>query len=176
MSASLPIWLRLFDGLLVRVALISGGLLLTFMVMLGTVNVLVMRKMLSAPIKGAEDLLILSLVLLVAVSIPFGGRTGAHIEIEILESRMSPAFARWSFLILRLIAGALMLLMAWELLAAGGKAVKFGETTQQLLISYQPFYYVLAACTALYALVLLSDIWQLAVTGRIRQIELGATL
>ncbi len=176
MSASLPLWLRLFDGLLVRVALISGGLLLTFMVMLGTANVLVMRKMLSAPIKGAEDLLILSLVLLVAVSIPFGGRTGAHIEIEILESRMSPAFACWSFLILRLVAGALMLLMAWELLAAGGKAVKFGETTQQLLISYQPFYYVLAICTALYALVLLSDIWQLAVTGRIRQIELGATL
>jgi hypothetical protein len=54
--------------------------------------------------------------------------------------------------------------------------VKFGETTQQLLISYQPFYYVLALCTALYALVLLSDIWQLAATGRIRQIELGATL
>ncbi|MEX0305009.1 MAG: TRAP transporter small permease [Leisingera sp.] len=176
MSASLPLWLRLFDGLLVRAALVSGGLLLTFMVVLGTVNVLVMRKLLAAPIKGAEDLLILSLVLLVAVSIPFGGRTGAHIEIEVLEARMSPAFAKWSFLALRLVAGALMLLMARELLHAGDKAVKFGETTQQLLISYQPFYYILALCTALYALILLSDIWQLVATGRVRQIELGAAL
>lgn len=176
MSSTLPLWLRLFDSLLTRIALIAGGGLLAFMVGLGTVNVLVMRKMLSAPIQGAEDLLILSLVLLVAVSIPFGGRTGAHIEIEVLEARMSPAFAKWSFLVLRLVAGALMLLMARELLHAGDKAVKFGETTQQLLISYQPFYYVLAACTALYALVLLSDIWQLAATGRIRQIGMEAAL
>jgi len=52
----------------------------------GSFNVLVMRKAMNAPVRGAEDLMVLSLVILVAIAIPFGGRTGAHIEIEILES------------------------------------------------------------------------------------------
>lgn len=120
--------------------------------------------------------MILSLVALVAIAIPFGGRVGAHIEIEILESRMSVGFSRWSMLVLRLLAGALMLLMFWELIMAGKKATKFGETTQQLLISYEPFYYLLAGCIALYALVIIADVVQLITRGHITQIPLGNTL
>ena len=135
-----------------------------------------MRKLMNAPVRGAEDLMILSLVILVAIAIPFGGRVGAHIEIEILESRMSPAFARWSLFAVRVAGGALMLLMAWELIVAGQNATKFGETTQQLLISYEPFYYLLAICVAVYALVCLSDAHQLSRTGKIKQIPLGDAL
>lgn len=169
-------WITWLDRPLTFAAFLAGGAILTFMTLFGTINVLVMRKLLNAPIRGAEDLLILSLVILVAIAIPFGGRCGAHIEIEILESRMSPGFARWSAFALRLLAGALMLLMAWELIAAGQKATKFGETTQQLLISYEPFYYLLSACVALYVLVLLSDAVQLATRGSITQIHLGEDL
>lgn len=166
-------WLGLLDKGLTWAALLIGGGMLAFMTLFGTYNVLVMRKMLNAPIRGAEDLMILSLVILVAVAIPFGGRCGAHIEIEILESRMSAGFARWSLFFLRMISGALMLLMAWELVEAGQKATKFGETTQQLLISYEPFYYLLALCVTLYVLVLLSDAVQLATGGDIEEIPLG---
>ena len=147
--------------------------MLAFMTIFGTINVLVMRKLMNAPIRGAEDLMILSLVILVAIAIPFGGRVGAHIEIEILESRMSPSFARWSLFAVRVVCGALMLLMAWELVVAGQNATKFGETTQQLLISYEPFYYLLAICIAVYAMVCLSDALQLSRTGEIKQIPLG---
>lgn len=170
------VWLKTLDRGLIGAALIGGGAMLAFMTLFGTFNVLVMRKALNAPIRGAEDLMILSLVILVAIAIPFGGRCGAHIEIEILESRMSPGFSRWSLLVLRLVAGALMLLMAWELIAAGQKATRFGETTQQLLISYEPFYYLLAGCVALYVLVLLADALQLAVSGKLTQIGLGEEL
>lgn len=169
-------WLNTLDGILVWVALLAGGAMLLFMTLFSTLNVLVMRKFLNAPIGGAEDLMILALVILVAIAIPFGGRTGAHIEIEVLESRMSARFARWSMLVLRLLAGGLMLLMAWELLSAGQKAARFGETTQQLLISYEPFYYLLAFCVLLYVLVLISDVIQLKTTGEIRQIALGDSL
>ena len=85
--------------------MILGGAMLAFMTLYSTFNVMVMRKMMNAPIRGAEDLLVLSLVVLVAIAIPFGGRVGAHIEIEILESRMSPWFAKWSMLFLRAVAG-----------------------------------------------------------------------
>ncbi len=167
------LWL---DRLLIWAALLIGGMMLAFMTIFGTINVLVMRKALNAPIRGAEDLMILSLVVLVAIAIPFGGRVGAHIEIEILEARMSAKFAQWSLFVVRLVCGALMLLMAWELIVAGQNATKFGETTQQLLISYEPFYYLLAACVGIYALVCVSDTIQLAKTGKITQIPLGETL
>ncbi len=173
---SQPAWLRTLDSLLIWAALIIGGAMLLFMTVFSTVNVLVMRKMLNSPILGAEDLLILSLVTLVAIAIPFGGRVGAHIEIEIMESRMSPGFAHWSMLFLRILAGGLMLLMSWELVAAGQKATRFGETTQQLTISYEPFYYLMAACVLIYVLVLIADVIQLATTGKIKQIPLGDTL
>ena len=171
-----PVWLRVLDRALIWGALGIGGTMLSFMMLFGTWNVLVMRKLLSNPIRGAEDLMILSLVILVAIAIPFGGRVGAHIEIEVLEARMSAGFARWSMLVVRLIAGGLMLLMAWELMLAGQKAVKFGETTQQLLISYEPFYYLLSVCVALYVVVLLSDAYRLVTQGHIAQIPLGGDL
>ena len=164
------------DRVLIASALLIGGAMLAFMTIFGTLNVLVMRKALNAPIRGAEDLMILSLVVLVAIAIPFGGRVGAHIEIEILESRMSPWFAQWSLFIVRIVCGGLMLLMAWELIVAGQNATKFGETTQQLLISYEPFYYLLAICVALYALICASDALQLARTGKVTQIPMGDEL
>lgn len=167
----LPFWIKRLDEVLVSIALVGGGLTLVFMMALSSFNVLVMRKVLNSPITGVEDLLILSLVLLVAFAIPFGGRTGAHIEIEIFESRMSKGFARWSMLILRLIAGGLMIVMCFQLIHAGNKATQFGETTQQLLISYEPFYYALAVCIGLYVCVLFSDVAQLLKYGHIINLE-----
>lgn len=150
------------DAALTWVTLFAGGLTLAFMTLFSVWNVFVMRKALNRPIVGAEDLLILSLVVVVAIAIPFGARSGAHIEIEILESSMSRSFARWSLVFVKLLGLALMLVMARQLWVAGDSAMKFGETTQQLLISYRPFYYLLAVSALLYAVVLALDIVRLA--------------
>lgn len=165
-------WLHLFDRGLRAVCLVVGGGLLSFMMIFGSFNVLVMRKGLNSPIVGTEDLLILSLVLVAAISIPFGGRVGAHIEIEVLEPLMPPWLDRGSRLVLKLVGFALMAVMSWQLVEAGRSVDRFGETTQQLLISFAPFYYVLAVCVALYALVLLSDFAQLLKRGEIRTIPM----
>ncbi len=144
-----------------------GGTTLAAMTAYSVFNVLIMRKALNSPIIGAEDLLILSLVLIVALSIPFGARTGAHIEIEVLESRMTAGFAKWSKILVKALGAVLLVIMAWGLWHAGGSAAKFGETTQQLLISYEPFYYLLSISMAVYAMVLLLDIWQLLRTDKV---------
>ena len=136
-------------------------------------NVLVMRKALNSPIIGAEDLLILSLVVIVALAIPLGARTGAQIEIEILESRMSAGFAKWSMVLVKLLGAALLVVMAWRLWHAGQNADRFGETTQQLLISFEPFYYLLAVSVAFYAVVLALDIGQLLRTNRVVSLRIG---
>lgn len=136
-------------------------------------NVLIMRKALNSPIVGAEDLLILSLVVIVALSIPLGARTGAHIEIEVLESRMTAAFAKWSMIIVKIAGFVLLSIMSWRLWHAGESAAKFGETTQQLLISFGPFYYLLAVSIGIYAVVLVLDIWQLVRSNEVITLKLG---
>ncbi|WP_323771700.1 TRAP transporter small permease [Antarctobacter sp.] len=166
----------LLDAVLTWVALIGGGLTLAFMTLFSVWNVLIMRKALNSPIVGAEDLLILSLVVVVALAIPLGARSGAHIEIEVLESAMSPGFARWSMVFVKLLGLALLVIMAQQLWHAGDSAVRFGETTQQLLISYQPFYYALAISVALYAVVLVLDIIRLARGGAITTLTIRGDL
>lgn len=163
-------WLDVFDRWIIRFTAVTGAVGLAFMVLLTFWNVIVMRKILNAPILGAEDLLILNLVLIVAIAIPFGGRVAAHIEIEIFEARMSPGFARWSHFVLRLVGMVLVTVLAWRLYEAGVSANLFGEATQQLLISYEVFYYVMSALVGLYALILMTDAIQLVVRGEIRQI------
>lgn len=155
------------------ISLLCGSVTLAFMTFYSVFNVLIMRKALNSPIQGAEDLLVLSLVVIVALSIPFGARTGAHIEIEVLESRMSPAFAKWSMVFVKLLGIGLLTVMSWRLWESGAKAVKFGETTQQLLISYEPFYYLLSIAVGLYALVLVLDIWQLLRNNTVRKLKIG---
>jgi len=164
------------DRILLWVSLICGGMALAFLTVFSVFNVLIMRKALNSPIQGAEDLLALALVVIVALSIPFGARTGAHIEIEVLESRMSSAFAKWSKILVKLLGIALLAVMAWRLWESGTKAVKFGETTQQLLISYEPFYYLLSIAIGIYTLVLVLDILQLLKSGKIQSIKIGGEI
>lgn len=156
-----PGLISLIDRVLLWVSLILGGATLAFMMLFSVWNVLVMRKAMNSPIAGAEDLLILSLVVIVALSVALGARTGAHIEIEVLESSMSAAFAKWSMIFVKLLGTVLLVFMSWRLWHAGISADRFGETTQQLLISYEPFYYLLAISIGFYVVVLILDIWQL---------------
>lgn len=165
--------LRHFDQILVWSSLILGGATLIFMTAFSVWNVLIMRKALNNPIVGAEDLLILSLVVIVALAIPFGARTGAHIEIEVLEASMSPRFAKWSMIFVKVLGCALLAVMSWKLWHAGGSAARFGETTQQLLISYGPFYYLLSVAVGLYAVVIVSDIVHILRTGKVPLLKIG---
>ncbi len=162
------------DRVLTWLSLICGGAALVFMTGFSVWNVLVMRKALNAPIVGAEDLLLLSLVVIVALSVPLGARTGAHIEIEVLESRMSAWFAKWSMIFVKLLGCALLATMSWRLWRAGQSAERFGETTQQLLISFEPFYYLLAFSVVFYAVILLLDIWQLMRSDKVMRLAIGS--
>ncbi|MEM1236922.1 MAG: TRAP transporter small permease [Pseudomonadota bacterium] len=172
-ESTLPGAIRAVDAVLTWVSLILGGATLIFMTGFTVWNVLIMRKALNSPIVGAEDLLILSLVVIVALSIPLGSRTGAHIEIEVLENRMSAAFAKWSLVVVKIAGVALLGIMAWRLWHAGGTAAKFGETTQQLLISFGPFYYLLAISILIYTVVLCLDIWQLVTSGEVVKLKIS---
>jgi hypothetical protein len=91
----------------------------------------------------------------------------------VLESRISAGFAKWSTVVVKMMGAALLAFLSWRLRHSGGSDSKFGETTQQLLISFEPFYYLLAIAAAIYAVVLLLDIWQLVRIGQIAKIHVG---
>jgi TRAP-type C4-dicarboxylate transport system permease small subunit len=171
-----PILFHWLDRILVALALALGCLALAGMTVLSVWNVLIMRKALNSPIKGAEDVLIVTLVAIVAISIPLGARTGAHIEIEVLESRMSRSFAKWSHVVIKVLCIALLLVMSWRLWHAGQSAVRFGETTQQLMISYEPFYYLMGVSVLLYAVVLVRDVWELLQGRKVVRLDIGRNI
>lgn len=171
-SQEIPSVIVFLDRVLTWASLVCGGATLIFMTVFSVWNVLIMRKAFNAPIVGAEDLLILSLVVIVALSIPLGARTGAHIEIEVLETSMSARFAKWSMIVIKLGCAVLLAVTARQLWHAGLSAERFGETTQQLLISYEPFYYLLSLSMAIYAVVLILDIWQLVRSGKVATLKI----
>lgn len=158
---------RFFDRWLMRTALVTGGAVLAALTLLCVFNVLVMRKLLAAPIAGAEDVLILLLVTFVALSIPFGARTGAHIEIEVVSDLLPAGVSRGLQVAARCASAVFLGLMSWQLVEAGHQSVRFGEVTQQLEISYQPFYYLLALCFGIFAILQGVDAWTLARTGAV---------
>jgi len=168
----LPPIIGQLDRLLTWVTLILGGGVLAFMTVYCAFNAAIMRKLLNSPIIGAEDVLVVTLVAVVALSIPFGARTGAHIEIDFMEPRMSPAFAKWSLIIVKCAGFVLLAIMSWRLWLAGGSAAKFGETTQLLYIPYGPFYYLLAVSIGVYAIVLVLDVWQILRFGKVIKLKI----
>ena len=104
-------------------------------------------------------------MVVVAVSIPFGARTGAHIEIELLDGRLPRRVGRVTLAGVKALGIGLTGVLAWRLWLAGGEASRFGEASQQLVISFGPFYRILAVAIGLYALVLLLELVEI-VRGR----------
>ncbi|MBL1240834.1 MAG: TRAP transporter small permease [OCS116 cluster bacterium] len=160
----------LFEIFVARMAMYIGGCLLAFLTIIIVFNVLIMRKLINAPIQGAEDTFILALIALVAISIPYGGRVGAHIEIEIVTEMMGQKATRLSLILTRVIGAIFVIMMSWRLWISGAKAVKFGEVTQQLEISYEYFYYGLSICFGLFAIGQLFDIYHLIKNKKIPEI------
>lgn len=160
------------DRAVIWVTLVLGGLTLAGMTGLSVVNVLVMRKALNAPIRGAEDIMILALVVVVALAIPFGARAGAHIEIELFENSFSELATRISLVLMKLIGTVTMGFLSWRLWTSGGQAARFGESSQNLIISFGPFYRLLAISTALYCLILILELTILAQGKVLKWIDL----
>ena len=157
--------LATLDRVLQWIVLALGGAVLIFMTCFSVFNVLIMRKALNDPIRGAEDLLILSLVAIVALAVPYGARTGSHVEIEAATRFMSPRFGKLSLLAMKVLAFGILTILSWRLYDAGTKASRFGESSQTMLISFEPFYYLLCLGVAVYALVVLTDIGQILAKG-----------
>jgi TRAP-type C4-dicarboxylate transport system permease small subunit len=80
------------------------------------------------------------------------------VAIELCVRRLGLAWRRRLCVGVRLAALPMLGILAWQLVDSGINARRFGEASLALQLPYAPFYTILAAGMALYALVLVVEI------------------
>jgi TRAP-type C4-dicarboxylate transport system permease small subunit len=152
------------DRLTRAVALYCGGILLFVLMGLIVVDV-TGRYVFNSPLYGSLDLSITLLVLIVASSIAYGGRTGAHVTADIFRTLLGARFEWLNGIFIKLFAAIITAIWCWRLFVTGRTAARLGESTLLLNIPFEPIYFALGIGVGLYSLVLFTEAVVLALTG-----------
>jgi TRAP-type C4-dicarboxylate transport system permease small subunit len=152
------------DRLVRAIALYCGGLVLMAVMGVTVVDV-TCRYLINKPIGGSCDYSTVLLVLIVACSIPYGARTGAHVTADLFTHFMGPRADRIIGAAVKFCLVGLVGVWAWQLHVAGRSASRLGEATLLTNIPFEPFYQALAIGVGIYAVVLLLEACLLAFTG-----------
>ena len=149
-------------GLLAGLFAAAGGI--GILVLLGvTVVAVFWRYALNAPIFGIEDVSTVTLTVVAAGAVSFGGRRGAHVSIDLID-RFAPArVTRVTDTFMYLLASAMCFLAVYALFTRACGMEK-ACITSNLAIEHRPFFWILAAAFAIYALQLAVQFLR-AVTG-----------
>ena len=149
--AGLPALVARFDkglGWLAGLFAIAGGL--GILVLLGvTVVAVFWRYALNAPIFGIEDVSIVTLTIVAAGAVCYGGRKGAHVSIDLIDRFFSARITRFTDAIMSLLACAICLVAVYALITRACGLEK-ACITSNLAIEHRPFFWVLAAAMFVY--------------------------
>jgi len=148
-------WLRILDRLSVWMGTL-GGIALTALAGF-TIVAIFFRYVLNDPIFGSIDIYRLSLAVMTFLALPYAGRSGGHIVVDIVPEFRNPAFNAWRNAISKLLIAVIFGLLAWQGVERADLAKLMGEASNMREIPHWRFYWVLTACAGLYALVLLTE-------------------
>lgn len=148
--------LKLFDAILNWTAVIIGGSALTLLMGLMVVDVC-LRYFFNSPIFGAQDISILSLVIIVAISIPYTARSGMHVAVEVIDKIIGPKGCRITDIFSRIVGFSISSMLTVLLIHGMKESEDFAETTPLLELSYSSFYLALAIGFALFSLALIIE-------------------
>lgn len=148
----------MFDRFLRALALGAGVVLLG---LLGLVLFdVVMRYALRLPFLGAYEMTELAMVLIVFLALPYCAATGGHVAVDLLAPLLDRPGWRWLAAAVHLAGAALMATIAWKATLYAIVSGQRGEATNMLRIPKLPFELVTAACTAIFAVVLIVQAWR----------------
>jgi TRAP-type C4-dicarboxylate transport system permease small subunit len=137
---------------------IAAGLALVGVMTVMVFDVL-FRYVFTRPIKGVQDLVQLGLLLVVFLGIGYCGRTGGHVAVDVFERFMGERLRRAADVLVRALGAAIYAALAWRVWQSGVDAGTYRESSNLLAIPFQPFYFVVAGGAALYAAVLLAELF-----------------
>lgn len=134
---------------------ITGGT--AILVLLGiTVAEVVARHLVGISLLGAEDLVTMSLTVLVAAAVVCAAQEGGHVSVNLIGRFDAGRARRAADVIARLLGAAATAVAALALFAKGNCGLECGEVTGSLAIVHTPFYYSLGTSMATYSLLLAS--------------------
>ena len=139
------------------VAFWIGGLFLLALTLITVIDV-TLRSAFNSPIFGGQDIAQLFLITVVCCSIAYSGRAGGQVAVELLEGCSNTTIIRYMDIVIKLISAIMLGVLSWHLVISGIDAHQFGEATLTLLISFGPFFVLLAIGILLYLVVLLAEI------------------
>ncbi len=116
------------------------------------------RYVLGAPIFGLEDIVRMALAVVVAGSIAYGARHGAHVNVDILKTIGGERVSRYTDVIVKVGGAAVVAVTAFALWEEGTCGFRCGDFTDNLNIIHTPFYNALALGMAVYALILIFEL------------------
>lgn len=122
-----------------------------------TVVAVFWRYVLNNPIFGVEDLSIITLTIVAGASVAFGGRHGAHVAVDVISFRAGSGTIRYTNIVMRLLALAILGLATWSLFSKAC-GIEKACITGNFSIEHRPYYYFLGACLGVYALQVLVEL------------------
>lgn len=123
-----------------------------------TMVAVIWRYFFNNPIFGIEDVSTMALSVVVAGSIAYGARRGAHVSVDVISFVGGRKLTRVTDVIARVLGVAIVALAAWSILDKGQCGFDCGNFTPNLAIPHLPFYMILGAGMALYAVSLLCEL------------------
>ena len=154
---------RIADRLIGLSALVGAGGLLVIAV---TIMVDVIGRYLGSPLYGSQDIVTMSMVLLVFGGMAICDRTGGHITVDIFERHFPDWFNRAIDIFSALLGAAIFALIAWAVLESASLSVMLNLNTNLLNLPKAWFQWALAGFASLTALGMALRAVELAVYRR----------
>lgn len=138
------------------VALWGGGIFLLALTLVTVLDV-TLRSAFNAPILGGRDIAQFFLIIVVAASIAYSGRSGGQVVVELFGDLFGEKVNHAIDVVIKFICFVMLLILSWHLSLSGFDAIEFGEASGTLQISYGPFMHISAFGIFLYAIVVLFE-------------------
>ncbi|WP_424988070.1 TRAP transporter small permease [Microbulbifer sp. S227A] len=133
---------------------VIGGVALVVLMLITVVSVF-WRYALRDPIFGIGDMSSMTLAVVVASGVAYGGVHGVHISVNIISALLGRKALRFADVAIRAAGCLICGYAAYALALKGSCGLACGLNTENMLIPHQPFYYLLAASMALISALLL---------------------
>lgn len=144
----MPTLRRFADRLISLSALVGAGGLL---VIAATIMVDVVGRYLGSPLYGSQDIVTMSMVLLVFGGMAICDRTGGHITVDIFERHLPGWFNRMIDILAAVLGAAIFALLTWAVLESARLSLMLNLNTNLLNLPKAWFQWALAGFALLTA-------------------------
>jgi TRAP-type C4-dicarboxylate transport system permease small subunit len=124
------------------------------------------RYLFNSPIKGADELVQMSGVVLIMTALPYATSVGAHVRVDIFDALLGQWGRVFGDILSRLVSGFVLVIIAQRAWLRMFDAFEYADTTNMLQLPLWPFYGVLMAGTVFCIVIYVAELIQLIFTGK----------